>query len=1398
VSASGIAPDSLNFSEFADGLSLDAPTTVSLGAGNLTFDLFGTNDFVIQDNGTTFFMADDTGAVSIGSLSPTPLYVSSGGNVGIRTTSPAARLDIATTGGENLLLGGTPNVSKASGQALTLGVFGTSVIAIMPSGNVGVGDMGPLNRLDVDGAVAIGTGYAGNNTAPANGLIVQGNVGIGTPSPGASTELSVKAAGSNSANFRLESGSGTAFTVDANDGTSVVLGAFSNVPLSLITNAASRMSIDTSGNVGIGTTVPNSKFHIRGTGGFVAGMRIEETSGTTTTLDISAESTGVIFNRQSTTVPFLWRMAGAERMRLTDAGDIGLGTSAPLVAFHLARGGGTPAEMVLETVSATERSSYLMGRARGSIGAPSAVLANDQLGALSFTGYGATGYGGGGADIVATAAENWTDAAKGTFLRFDTTPMGGSSTAERMRIDPDGNVAIGTTSAGNRLDVYASAADASGLRFTRLTSASPAGGAGTKVLSVNASGDVVLVADSGAVGGDWNLSGNSGTSAAVNYLGTADLVDLVVRTNAIERMRILSGGNVGIGIAAPDSLLHVKNAADNGGIVRVGANTVDTTVDKRIRFGDGDFVAVGEYAPQDDTLELKGSRVYANTTLFGIGVAAPQNRLDVEGAAVIGASYSGTNAAPANGLLVEGSVGIGTTAPSVPLSIETSSGSGPFLSVRSTLDARSSISIGSQWRTWQVGQNLPPDLPGVFDSFFIYDQTGGATRLIINTAGNVGIGTSAPGAKLDVAGQIKIAGGSPGTAKVLTSDVTGLASWSTINGGAGGSITPDSLDFTDFSDAMTVDASTEINMGFFNLMFSGTGAVTMGTNSPPMGSKLHVYADQASISLDDASQPGASLARLFQGTNGFAYLTANLRYDGTNYQRDDTALGGGEISTAGTAPFRVRYAAAGANPATLTEAMRVDDTGNVGIGSTNPQWALDVVAPTSGTVRIGQGATSPNLDIATDTGQNFRLGIGTTEMLTILTSGNVGVGSATPQTRLDVAGNVFVNVGVNNQGLRVGDVASYGRLFFSSAGGDFNMSRNVYWDGSAWTEDTDVEEDAMFRLSSTGGFEWWTAPAGAGAPVWTQRMTLTNTGALTVDPAGNVLVVDAANDRVGIGVASPQNKLDVEGAAVIGATYSGTNFAPANGLLVEGNVGIGTTSPGKTLEVFSSGVVPDIRLKRGTGSETWDLGGDSTVYFHIKSGASRRLTIDSAGLVGIGTSAPAKLLHLSASTPELRLERTAATMRTYDLRVMAGGELELFDATAGFPRMVVSSAGNVGIGTSPAATLDVAGAVALRGGAFTAANGANQNIAIPNASYVRITGPTASFSIGGIAGGVNGRVVVLHNATTFNMSLVNEDIGSTTTNRIYTLGAAGTSGEGSFTLIYSATDNRWIVIGSNP
>jgi hypothetical protein len=55
--------------------------------------------------------------------------------------------------------------------------------------------------------------------------------------------------------------------------------------------------------------------------------------------------------------------------------------------------------------------------------------------------------------------------------------------------------------------------------------------------------------------------------------------------------------------------------------------------------------------------------------------------------------------------------------------------------------------------------------------------------------------------------------------------------------------------------------------------------------------------------------------------------------------------------------------------------------------------------------------------------------------------------------------------------------------------------------------------------------------------------------------------------KAGINVNNPQSTLDIEGNMAIGATYSGTTAAPTNGLIVEGNTGIGTSNPQRRLHV---------------------------------------------------------------------------------------------------------------------------------------------------------------------------------------------------------------------------------------
>lgn len=64
---------------------------------------------------------------------------------------------------------------------------------------------------------------------------------------------------------------------------------------------------------------------------------------------------------------------------------------------------------------------------------------------------------------------------------------------------------------------------------------------------------------------DWKLTGNAGTSAANNFIGTTDAIDFVARTNNTERLRVTSAGNVGIGNNSPSERLDVTGNVEYSG-----------------------------------------------------------------------------------------------------------------------------------------------------------------------------------------------------------------------------------------------------------------------------------------------------------------------------------------------------------------------------------------------------------------------------------------------------------------------------------------------------------------------------------------------------------------------------------------------------------------------------------------------------------------------------------------------------------------------------------------------------------------------------------------------------------------------------------------------------------------
>ncbi len=93
--------------------------------------------------------------------------------------------------------------------------------------------------------------------------------------------------------------------------------------------------------------------------------------------------------------------------------------------------------------------------------------------------------------------------------------------------------------------------------------------------------------------------------------------------------------------------------------------------------GQSGYVGHGDWSTFNDKISSQwtanGLNLYYNSGNAGIGTSDPQNNMDIAGNALIGATYSGSSAAPANGLLVEGRAGIGTSAPASSASLDVTS-----------------------------------------------------------------------------------------------------------------------------------------------------------------------------------------------------------------------------------------------------------------------------------------------------------------------------------------------------------------------------------------------------------------------------------------------------------------------------------------------------------------------------------------------------------------------------------------------------------------------------------------------------------------------------------------------------------------------------------------------------
>jgi hypothetical protein len=223
---------------------------------------------------------------------------------------------------------------------------------------------------------------------------------------------------------------------------------------------------------------------------------------------------------------------------------------------------------------------------------------------------------------------------------------------------------------------------------------------------------------------------------------------------------------------------------------------------------------------------------------------------------------------------------------------------------------------------------------------------GNNSDIVFDTIGRVGIGTTNPGAKLEVAGQVKVTGGSPEAGKVLTSDATGLASWQTPYTG----------------DTDWIISGTN--------MYSGvSGKIGIGTTSP--GATLDI-------------KSGVSSDNLRIGDNGSATTYFKIGRNTTTGYLDFTAMQGAYGYT-----FM---------------------SGNVGIGTTTPGAKLEVNVSGSGNIfkldrTDGGGWLTVSFnygDAKFDSDDGYTFSIDGSQKVTFDDYGRVGIGVTSPSYQLEL------------------------------------------------------------------------------------------------------------------------------------------------------------------------------------------------------------------------------------------------------------------------------------------------------------------------------------------------------------------------------------------------------------
>ena len=813
----------------------------------------------------------------------------------------------------------------------------------------------------------------------------------------------------------------------------------------------------------------------------------------------------------------------------------------------------------------------------------------------------------------------------------------------------------------------------------------------------------------------WVNDGYGITNASSPSTGFLPYSDGTLVFNSVnsEKMRIAPSGNVGIGTNSPGYKLEVEGSI---GVKRIGV-AATSTLDME---GNFNFNANSGYSHVFKQAGSEVVRIQPSGNL-GIGTASPTRKLDVNGTSIfrdfttvvssngnpvsnttwlstdsgITNIYTGGNSTVqlnSNGVSYfnGGNVGIGTSSPDTPLVVQGgSAGTGGWnrtATLSATYPGLIFNSNGTKWggmaydysaamRFWVNASNN--------------DIFAGTLAMSILNNGNVGIGTSDPGAKLHVVGNAWI---NRPTNKVDNNGATEFGSRVEFNNAFAAGSTgytvfnyPSASVFRIYADydgnIGGLQPDLQLGLGYLTVKSSGgtIGNVGIGTTAPTH--RLTVA--------------GGNVL-MFPSDN-----TRQLSFFSDSY--GITASSGLELITGDYIRFRQGS----------TELARLTTTG-LGIGTSSPGWKLHVAGEsyTSGVVRIG--GTNPfyfedygggwfmsdSTWVRTSNSKSVWVGgglLGGDGGLTIgyggttppsggaIIAGNVGIGTASPGSKLSVFGNNDVFSVIS----QTGDTSFATRLLAQYVG-LFNNGANGH---HLYVSSTQELGPAEFNLTKTwGGF--LTFGVSGDGTARTRALYVNSNGyvGVNVNPISGDRFEVAGSVRIHTG-----NNWDAIQIYSDGANGYIQGLGDETGLRIRseygnilladnrGNVGIGTTTPQKKLDVNGTGIVASF----GT---TISPGAFAGLHFGYSESASNNDSYKKSALVfertdnhGQGGNASGKIHFLLNN-----IASASATSLSHSVMVIDTDSA----ATQGSAR--------VGIGTtSPSTALTVNGVITATGGNST-------------------------------------------------------------------------------------------------